>query len=109
MTTLESWISKACEALGLHADFAFVVDIGGGHRLVTVARIRNLGDQNGMLIFRDSNDLGQYGQRLVQHGYGYSVLGEPRADEMFDLESYREMFRDWGWSGPDAERPQSLF
>lgn len=75
---------------------------------MSVARIRNLGDQNGMLIFRDSNDLGQYGQRLVQDGYGYSVLGEPRGDETFDLDAYREMFCDWGWSGPDARWPQGL-
>ena len=98
MTTLESWILQACNALGLHADFGLVVDVGEGHQVATLARIRNLGGRNGMLVVRKYDDVRPYAQRLVQDGYGYSVLDEPRSDETFDLDSFREMFRDWGWS-----------
>lgn len=108
MTTLEMWILQACDALGLRADFAFVVDFGDGHELRAVARIRNLGASNGMLVVRSYDDVRPYAEALAQAGYGYSVLDEPRSDEAFDVDSFREMFLDWGWVGSEADRPQGL-
>lgn len=108
MTTLENWISRACNVLGLHADFAFVVEVGSGHEVRAIARIRNLGAINGMLVFLNYDDIRPYVDELLQAGYGYAVLDEPRANEAFDLDSFKEMFLDWGWSGPGALMPPKL-
>jgi len=79
MTTLRNWISQACNALGLQADLDFVVDVGSGREIRPVARIRNHGAKNGMLVVRNYDDVRPYADGLVQAGYGYSALDEPRA------------------------------
>lgn len=108
MTKLESWILQACKAFGLQADFDFVLDVDDAHRIRPIARIRNLGARNGMLIFRNYDDVRSYAEGLARAGYGYSTLDEPSANETFDLESFKEMFIEWGWSGSDADRPPEL-
>lgn len=108
MTKLESWISKACKAFGLQADFDFAVDTGDGHKVWAVARIRNLGAKNGMLVVRNYDDVRVCAESLARAGYGYSVLDEPRDDEDFDLGSFKEMFLDWGWCGSNVDRPTAL-
>lgn len=108
MTTLAQWILQACNALELQADFNFVVDAGDGHAVETIARIRNLGAKNGMLVVRNYDDVRPYAQDLTRAGYGYVVLDEPRSDEMFDLDSFKEMFRDWGWCGEVVNCPPCL-
>jgi hypothetical protein len=40
-----------------------------------------------------------YAETLKRAGYGFSVLDEPQPDEKFDLNAFKEMFLDWGWSG----------
>ena len=57
MTTLERWISQACDALGLQADFAYVVDVGDDREVRAVARIRGIGARNGMLVVRKYDDV----------------------------------------------------
>ena len=108
MTTLELWISQACHAFELEADFAYVVDLGNGRQVRAVARVRGLGARNGMLIVRNYEDVRPYAEVLVRAGYGYSVLDEPRSDEEFDLELFRRMFLDWGWSGNSGDRSSLL-
>jgi hypothetical protein len=58
-----------------------------------------------MLIVRDSDDVWDSRDALWNAGYGYSVLDEPAAAAQFDLQSYQEMFSDWGWSGAPDKRP----
>ena len=108
MTMLESWLLKACDALGLQADVAYVANIGDGCAIQTVARIRHLGARNGMLVVRSYEDVQPFSERLSLAGYGYSVLDEPRIDEDFDLASFKEMFLDWGWSGAEESLPASF-
>lgn len=101
MATLERWISQACHALGLQVDLAYVVDVGDDREIRAVARIRGLGASNGMLVVRNYEDVRPYLETLARAGYGFSVLDEPRSDETFDLDSFRELFVDWGWSGSE--------
>ena len=99
MTTLERWISQACDACGLQADFAYVVNVGVDRDVRAVARIRGLGGRNGMLVVRKFEDVQPYAETLSRAGYGFSVLEEPRPNEVFDMDSFEKMFIDWGWSG----------
>jgi hypothetical protein len=58
-----------------------------------------------MLLFRTYDEVRDSAQALLDMGYGYSVIDEPLPDEEFYLESFQEMFRDWGWSGKSGGKP----
>jgi len=93
--TLEDDIQQASDAFGLRADIGFVAELGDTQKLQTVARITAPGCKSRVLIFRRFEDVQPFISSLAAAGYGYSVLGEPRSDEHFHLESWRETFRDW--------------
>jgi hypothetical protein len=96
MTTLENWIFQACNALGLQADFDCVVELNSNHKVHAVAHIHNSGARKGMLVVRNYADVRPYAKKLIQAGYGFSILPEPRPEEVFDLDSFKEMFQEWG-------------
>lgn len=100
------WLWRACSELGLCVEMHFRLSLPGDHELVSLARIADLGAPNGMLLFRSYEEVRGVAPHLLEFGYGFSVLDEPRQDEQFDLSSFQEMFRDWGWSGPLERKPR---
>jgi hypothetical protein len=98
-------LSKACTALGLTFEAGYVVKIDENVVLKTVGRIRELGDDNGMLVLARYDEVEPFTQRLADLGYGFSVLGEPKDAAVFDLDGYKRIFRDWGWSGALGSKP----
>jgi hypothetical protein len=58
-----------------------------------------------MLIVRSYEEVQDMLEQLKQAGYGFSVLDEPHPGEDFDLESFREMFLDWGWAADESRKP----
>lgn len=105
MSRLVQWLWRACSELGVAVELGFKVQLPDKGMLETVARVPNLGAPNGMLIVRSYDDIKDYVEGLERSGYGFSVLDEPRAAEEFDLESFREMFADWGWTGDLGSKP----
>lgn len=105
MRQLSEWLWKACSALGLRAELGFRLVLPSGRELTTVARIADVGAPNGMLVFRSYDEVRDCTQALLDAEYGYSVIDEPRSDEEFDLVSFQELFRDWGWSGKLGGKP----
>jgi len=106
VTKLADWLKKACDESGLHAELGFSPPLPGGAEVSTVvALIQKVGAPNGMLVFRTSDDIEAFRSLLRDAGYGYSVLEEPWAGEQFDLNSFQDMFRDWGWSGSPESKP----
>jgi hypothetical protein len=101
MTKLEHWLVRACEASNLRVDLGFAAAIGVRKTIQCVARIPEIGAVNGMLILRHYDDVRCHLDEVRQAGYAFSVLDEPRDDETFDLQSFQDMFRDWGWAGCD--------
>lgn len=93
--TLVDHLQQACQALGLRADIGFVAKFDGVSELQTVAQITGPSCDSRMLIFRNYDDIRTICDQIVSAGYGYSVMDEPRSDEPFDLESWREVFQDW--------------
>jgi hypothetical protein len=105
MSRFAEWLWRACSALGLHAELGFRLVLPDSREIVAVARIAHLGAPNGMLLFRTYDEVRDCTRSLVEAGYGYSIIDEPRPDEEFDLISFEEMFRDWGWSGELGRKP----
>jgi hypothetical protein len=93
--TLANQIQQACEALGLCAELGFIAKFDGSPELQTVAKITGPRSESRMLIFRNFEDIEPFTSHLASAGFGYSVMDEPRSEETFDLESWRETFRDW--------------
>jgi len=106
MTRLAARITRASEALGLRCETEYVVGLSSGEALESVAYLQDLGAPNGMLILRSGEKALLHAAELSRMGYAFSVLEEPRSDEIFDLESVIGMFSDWGWSGSKSARPQ---
>ncbi|WP_250623309.1 hypothetical protein [Pinirhizobacter soli] len=105
MKKLLSWLVQACDELGLDVDREFTITLDGKHTVHAVARIRDLSAENGMLVVSDYDEVKAHLVEITKAGYGFSVLDEPSPLEKYDLESYAQMFRDWGWSGIETHRP----
>jgi hypothetical protein len=105
MGKLSEWLARACAELNLRIDFDYHVPLPAGQGIVAIARIRDLGAPNGMLIFGTYARVRTVSSQIVSASYGYSVLDEPRADEDFDLDGFKEVFIDWGWAGDVASKP----
>lgn len=65
----------------------------------SIARLHHVGAANGMLVVGAFEEVEAYREYLDSEQFGYSVLDQPGEKEVFDLESYREMFCEWGWPG----------
>lgn len=100
-----SWLVRACDELGLHVDREFTITLDGKHMVHAVARVRGLGAESGMLVILDYDEVKAHLTEITRSGYGFSILDEPSSQEEYDLESYAQMFRDWGWSGIETQRP----
>jgi hypothetical protein len=102
---LAAWLWKACSEFGLRVELQFELALAGGQVVRTVARLPDLGAPKGMLIVTSYDEIKSCSQELISAGYGYSVLDEPSPGEVFDSQSFRTMFRDWGWSGELGKKP----
>ena len=102
MTRLEDDLAKACEALGIRMDLGFKMSCPDGYEVRSIARIHNVGAPNGMLVVGSFEEVEDYCDYLHSAGFGYSVLDEPGDKEVLDIESYREMFCEWGWAEGDC-------
>lgn len=105
MNRLQEELTRACTQLGLRVELDFVLHMPTGVTLTAAARLPELGAPNGMIVVPRFEDIGNAAESLVASGYGYSVLSEPYPGEPFDLESYIEMFSDWGWARGTDEKP----
>jgi len=105
MKKLLSWLVQACDELGLDVDREFTVTLDGKYVIHAVVRVRDLGAENGMLVVSDYDEVKAHLAEITKAGYGFSVLDEPSALEEYDLDTYAQMFRDWGWSGVETQRP----
>jgi hypothetical protein len=99
------WLERAALSLGLVVERDYEVVLAGHATTRAAARILNVGGPMGMLVFARYEDAKHLADQLVRAGFGYTVLDQPRPNETFELESYREMAADWGWSGPIDLKP----
>ena len=53
-----------------------------------------------MLVLSNFESIQEHVDLIEAAGYGFSDLDEPEPSDAFDLEEFRDVFRDWGWSGP---------
>lgn len=108
MAELEERLARACRELGLRIELGVTVALPSGARIAAAALLPDLGARRGMLVVRAYDSVKQSLEELRREGWAFSVLEDGRPGAPFDRESYAEMFRDWGWSGPPSARPAWL-
>jgi hypothetical protein len=97
MTRLQSALQRACQDLSLSVVIPFVLTLREDVQINAQALLPQLGSPNGMIVVNHYDDLCGMANEIVNAGYGYSVLDDPMPSEDYDLDSYMDMFSDWGW------------
>ena len=105
MTNLQTFLQRACQELGLTIVVPFLLTLREGFQINAQALLPQLGASKGMIVVNHYDDLRGISSELQLMGYSYSVLDEPLPSEQFDLESYVEMFSDWGWGDVNERKP----
>ena len=96
MTNLQNNLSLICKEAGLKVDLNYEIELNG-KPIIALARINNIGGENGMLIFSDFKQLQGHSSELALFGFGFSILDEPSSHEIYDFDSFKDILIDWGW------------
>jgi len=105
MTNLQPYLLRACNELNLTIVVPFLLTVGEGIQINAQALLPQLGARGGMIIVTHYDDLRGVASKLPNMGYGYSVLDNSPSSEDFDLESFIDMFSDWGWGNTNERKP----
>lgn len=107
MTRMQEWLGHAAELLGVRVEIGYLVSLSDGRKLVSQALFPDLGGAFGTLVFCSQDTFDSSARRdLIAQGYGISMFSEPLPEEVFDIDSYAEMFADWGWCGDEMLKPE---
>ena len=104
---LQFW-QKAASDLGLQITAPFSLILGSGNSLEVILLVHQFGAAKGMLVFTSYDAVAPYINEIVDAGYGFSVLDDPKEDEDYDKEDFIELLADWGWSGETEAQPDWL-
>ena len=99
MERLQEWLRRAGMETGISVIAPFKLSLPSGKEICAPALISHIGGREGMLIVVSFSDISDYVGEITSPGYGYSTLSEPAPNEAFDIEVFKDMFRDWGWKG----------
>ena len=102
--SLQKEWSQIADQLGLSIEVPFEIFLSSGKKISVDVLLKNFGGKGGMCIVCDFDKIGECTDELVNLGFGFSTLSEPDIGEEIDLESTKEMLRDWGWVG-SGEKP----
>ena len=101
---VRQWL-HAAELLGLDVEAPCPVTLPSGATVVADVLVRQFGASRGMLVMRSYDGLRGRGPELQGAGFGHSVMDDPGPTEVFAVENYIEVLRDWGWSGARDDEP----
>ena len=102
---LAAYMLKASKVAGVKMVVPFVLSLPTGDSLQIPALVEEFGGPRGTLVFAESRGLSAKG--AIPAGYGVSVLGD-RAEDDWDVDSFTDMLREWGWCGAMGEEPEWL-
>ena len=103
---MQEWLSRAAKELNLRIEVGREVKLSDGRTLTAQVYFPDLSNPGGILVFDWADDVDKKARReLDAKGIGASTFGEPGPKEHFDIDRYREMFSEWGWTGPAKQKP----
>ena len=93
--------------LGLEVEMPFEITLSNEKMIPVEVLLKNFGAKNGICIVSDYEKISEFADEIYNAGFGFSTLSDPEENEIVDIESIKEMLRDWGWSGI-GEKPNWL-
>ncbi|HVT32934.1 MAG TPA: hypothetical protein VHE32_09820 [Rhodanobacteraceae bacterium] len=106
MNRMQEWLACAAKKLDVRVAIAYVAVLSNGMRLPTQALFPDLGGALGTLVFDSADILDSTARRdLIAQGYAISTFSKPLQMEDFDIDSYAEMFSEWGWTSEEMRKP----
>lgn len=103
---MQEWLSRAARELDLKVEFDHEVTLPDGRTLVAQAYFPDLGAPRGIAVFEWSDNVDAEARRSLEAmQIGESTFGAPGPNAAFDIDNYKVMFCDWGWTGPDTKKP----
>jgi hypothetical protein len=106
MNRMQERLVNAARELGVRVVLAYVAVLSNGKKVPTQALFPDLGGAFGTLVFDTADEMAPEARRdLVTQGYSISTFSEPLPKEEFDLESYADMFSEWGWTSNEMRKP----
>jgi len=97
MTRKQEFLNRACNQFGLQLQTNISFVTPSGKKLVADAVISQPNRNFKMFIFGEAPNLSEL-EFVTGQGCGFTSFGEPLENEDFEIETYAEMFRDWGFS-----------
>jgi hypothetical protein len=92
------WLLAAAD-LGIRVTAPFAVTTKEGS-ISFDALVHDFGSNNGMLLFSKWDK--EKAAAATASGYGFSCISSTE----YGREATIEALRDWGWGGPESERPE---
>jgi hypothetical protein len=103
LTNLQRQWRYAAEQLHLRVQVPFVLRFGNGSTVTADVLLEGYGSARGMLIVSDFQRIEGKTEAIMRAGYGYSCMSEPPESEVFSLEGFDEVLKDWGASSTDEK------
>jgi len=109
MTLIEEW-RKISQALSLDIIEQYILQFDSGSSIKSEFLLKNFGDEHGMLIIKDFQQIEDNEIEFDVAGYGCCVMNDIASAITSEIDPYDyiEVLRDWGWTGPESERPDWL-
>ena len=106
MNRMQEWLARAAEELGVRIAMDYAAVLSDGTRLPSQALFPDFGSVFGTLVFDSADVLDAAARRdLTARGYSISTFSEPLPNAEFDVDSYAEMFSEWGWTSNERQKP----
>lgn len=106
MNKLRGYLLRAGDDLGIKVIVPFILLLKSGRKLSAEALLPELGAPNGTIVCKSTDDYLEILNEIKNEGYTCSSFGEPLSNEEYDVESYKEMFLDWGWTSKERPKPE---
>jgi hypothetical protein len=99
---------RAGNDLGIRVETPFELTLKDGSRLKFEVLVKDFGDKLGMLITTDHKKLDVARNELEALGYGYSTMSDYSQEDIYSVDNFKYVLKDWGWSGDPADTPTWL-
>lgn len=102
---LREYLLRAGDDLGITVIAPFALELKSGSELSAEALLPEFGAPNGTIVCRSPNSYMTVMDELKNEGYTCTSFDDPLPKEEYDLESYKEMLIDWGWTSKARSEP----
>lgn len=108
MNKMQKYLKTAADKLNLRIIIEPIVKLKTGKKIRFEACFPDLSNEKGIYVIQwdDGSKITKTErEELRGMGIGVSTFDAPRDNEIFNINDYKEMFTEWGWSGNMSDQP----